>query len=255
MKAKNLHLFSISAIVLLVFSISAGALVQIPANENAKENAKAPEKSLVITPDWQLERVDFIHYAKTEKPTPGKPPAANTCYKLMGVKWSAFPVNYAINPANPQGLSEAFVTSAISASAETWDNSTSRELFNNSFAVDYSATYGTRNNVNAIAFGDYDSNNVIAITSVWYTKAGKQIVEFDMLLNTRFNWGDATASQSIMDLQNIATHEFGHSVGMNDIYSSLCSLVTMYGYGADGETRKRTLEQADITGLQKMYGA
>ena len=57
-----------------------------------------------------------------------------------------------------------------------------------------------------------------------------------------------------MDLQNIATHELGHSAGLNDIYSSTCSEVTMYGYSSYGETKKRTLEQPDITGLQKIYG-
>jgi len=57
-----------------------------------------------------------------------------------------------------------------------------------------------------------------------------------------------------MDLQNIATHELGHAVGLNDIYSGSCSYVTMYGYSTEGDIGKRTLEQPDITGLQTMYG-
>ncbi len=40
---------------------------------------------------------------------------------------------------------------------------------------------------------------------------------------------------------------------MDDIYSTTCSEVTMYGISYYGETQKRTLEQPDITGLQKMY--
>jgi len=58
-----------------------------------------------------------------------------------------------------------------------------------------------------------------------------------------------------MDLENIAVHELGHTVGLSDIYSTACSEVTMYGYSTEGETSKRTLEQPDITGLQRMYGA
>jgi predicted Zn-dependent protease len=57
-----------------------------------------------------------------------------------------------------------------------------------------------------------------------------------------------------MDLQNIATHEFGHAVGLGDIYDTACSSVTMYGYSDYGDTVKRTLETPDITGLRTLYG-
>ena len=175
----------------------------------------------------------------------------------MCVKWISLPVSYVINPTNPQGLSGSFITSTISSSAETWDAATSAELLNNAYSVDYTAQYGVQNFQNAIAFGDYPDNGVIAVTSVWFTRVGKRIVEFDQLYNTRFAWGDATATNitSVMDLQNIVTHELGHAVGLDDIYSTTCSAVTMYGYSDYGETSKRSLEQPDITGLQKMYGA
>lgn len=175
-----------------------------------------------------------------------------------GVKWKNAQVSYAINPANPYQLSETFVTSAISGSAETWDAATSLELFNNAYGIDYAAQYGVLGSKNSAVFGDYPDNNVIAVTSIWYARAGKQIVEFDMLFNTKFAWGDSTTTAtagSVMDLRNIATHELGHATGLGDIYSSTCSSVTMYGYSGYGETQKRTLELPDITGLQKMYGA
>lgn len=214
----------------------------------------ASEDARALLGKQDLERVDFIHYKKAAGGF-GKPARPDACYKLMGVKWSALPVAYVINPTNPSGLSEAFVTSAVSTSAEVWDAATSKELFNNAYAVDYGAQYGVQNYVNAIVFGDYADNNVIAVTSVWFSRRSKQIVEFDMLFNTRYVWGDATLNASVMDLPNIATHELGHSVGLSDIYSSACSAVTMYGYASNGETQKRTLEQPDVTGLQKMYGA
>ncbi len=88
----------------------------------------------------------------------------------------------------------------------------------------------------------------------WFTRVGRQIVEFDILFNDVYVWGDAFANSEVMDLANIATHELGHGAGMGDVYSSSCSEVTMYGYSTEEETKKRTLEQPDITGLQKMYG-
>ena len=235
----------------LVLSVAVSASMLIPANSNAKANANAPEKSPVIEENWDLIRVDFIHYAKP--PATGSP-KGEACYKLIGVKWKSLPVSYLINPTNPQNLSEAFVTTAISTSAETWDAETSKELFNNAYTINYTAQYGFQDFKNSIEFGDYPDDNAIAVTSVWYTPAGRQLVEFDQLYNTRFVWGDAAVDGTKMDLQDIATHELGHAAGLADIYSTACSTVTMYGYSAYGETSKRTLEQPDITGLQKMYG-
>jgi len=238
--------------IAIALSILVTGSMLIPANDNAKENAKAPENSLVIDDNWGLERVDFIHYVKPENP--GNSGKTSTCYKLMGVKWKSLPVNYVINPINSQGLSESFITSTISKSAETWDSSTSSELFDNDYTIDYSATYGVQDFKNSIDFADYPNDEVIAVTSVWYTRVGRQIVEFDQRYNTRFEWGDATINSSKMDLENIAVHELGHAVGLADIYSTSCSDVTMYGYSTEGETSKRTLEHPDITGLQTMYG-
>ena len=50
-------------------------------NENAKENSKAPENSPVIGENWDLERVDFIHFAKPSGIS--RPQKTETCYKLM----------------------------------------------------------------------------------------------------------------------------------------------------------------------------
>ena len=235
--------------LLIALMITAMLLVPVVIAENSKDKAKAND------PREPLDKIIFIHYKDGTAKQVGGAAKSPTCYSLMGIKWGSLPVSYVINPTNPHGLSESFVISAISTSAETWDAKTSKELFNNVYTTNYFATYGVQNYQNAIIFGDYPSDNVIAVTSIWYTTRGKQIVEFDIMFNTRFTWGDAAVNSAKMDLQNIATHELGHAVGLNDIYTTSCSAVTMYGYGSYGETQKRTLEQPDITGLQKLYGA
>lgn len=243
MKIRYMALFMLA---ILLLSATAMA-IQVPAYEKVKEGPQLEEKNK------ELERFNFIHYARNGGAS-YKAAASNKCYKLMGVKWGTLPVSYAINPANPDGLTESFVTGAVSTSAETWDAATSKELFNNQYSVDYSAVYGVYDSKNSVVFGAYPQSNVIAVTSVWYTRATRRIVEFDMLFNVYYDWGDATAASAVMDLQNIATHELGHSVGLSDLYTTSCSAVTMYGYSGYGETQKRTLEQPDKTGLQKMYG-
>jgi hypothetical protein len=93
----------------------------------------------------------------------------------------------------------------------------------------------------------------IAVTSTWYYTSTGQIVEFDMKLNSYYRWGNSLVTPNVMDLQNIVTHELGHGVGMIDVYENSCADVTMYGYGSIGETKKRSLELADIEGLLSLY--
>jgi len=49
-------------------------------------------------------------------------------------------------------------------------------------------------------------------------------------------------------VQDIATHEFGHWVGLDDLYSDADKDLTMYGFGAGGELKKRTLGTGDADG-------
>jgi len=201
-----------------------------------------------------IEKYVFIHYKKDFAKDTNAPAAKDvSCFKLMGVKWASLPVNYVINPSNPQNLLESFITSAIYSSAEEWDAHTSKELFG-TYTVEQSAVAGVQNYKNEMSWGDYPQQGVIAVTYTWATKVKKQIVEFDVLFDTDWAWGDG-ATASVMDLQNIATHEIGHGIGLSDLYSSRCGEVTMYGYSDFGETKKRTLEPADIAGLQKIYSA
>jgi len=247
MTKQSFQFFAFLTTIVLVTSIISAGMI-LPVNDKAKEH------SPVIGQNGDLERVDFVYPAKPTNPgNSNKGPKTESCYKLMGVKWKTFPVDYTINPLNPHNLTEQFVTDTIATSAETWDTEISTELFNDAYSIDYTAQYGIQDYKNSIDFGGNLDSNTIAITSVWYTRKGKQIVEFDMRFNTNYNWGDASVDQTLMDLQNIATHELGHAVGLADIYTDACSTVTMFGYGTNGETEKRTLEAPDITGLQQMY--
>lgn len=183
-------------------------------------------------------------------------------YKLLGkgIKWKELPVTYHIDPSNDNGLTVEFVTSAIYESAEEWDSHTSEELFNNVYYVidDGSWDSDAPDGRNELLFGDYPEKNVIAVTIIWgyfYGPPGqREIVEFDIMFDIDFTWGDATADPTVMDLQNIATHELGHGAGLADLYEDQWSEQTMYGYATHGETKKRTLESGDIAGIQALYG-
>jgi len=242
---KKLGLGILIAITVLALSGIAAAVTPVPA----AEKGKAPD----------LEKIEFIHWKKDfARPEPARTPKPPTCYKFLTpgkspIKWQELPVSYVINPTNPQGLAQNSITSAVNDSAKTWDAATSKNLMGTS-KIDDTATYGVQNYENAITFGNYPTEGVIAVTTVWYNPLTKAIVEFDVMFDTDWTWGDATVDATKMDLQNIATHELGHGVGLADVYNDPCATVTMYGYSDYGETQKRTLETPDITGLQKLYG-
>jgi hypothetical protein len=224
---------------------------------NEKEKNSGKEK-------LQLDKIVTIHY----KDNFGKPPWAGggkdkgpSCYDFIskGAKWKELPQEILINPSG-SGLSSSFVSNAIALSGEEWDGNTNAELFNN-YEIDLSADFdfNVRDGTNELVFGNYPEANVIAVAYTWGYFNGKpstrKIVEFDIMFDTDFPWGDGAADNSLMDLQNIATHEIGHGLGLADVYESDCNTVTMYGYSWEGDIDKRTLETADITGIQELYGA
>ena len=265
---KKKFLFGTFAVMLIVFGTAF-----------AFASARGPP----ITPPG-LQKVVFIHYKKGfVKPgtecgngicEPGenarKCPAdcgdngdeESTCYTFLsrGLKWKDLPVDYVIDPDNNDGLTQGFITGAITASASEWDAHTSAGLFGE-YTIDHNATWDdeTPDGRNELLFGDYSQPGVIAVAIVWGHFIGppstRQIVEFDILCDTDFTWGDATVDPTVMDLQNIATHEIGHGLGLGDLYETVCIDETMYGYSREGETSKRDLNTGDIIGIQELYGA
>ena len=229
--------------LIILVSIVPVAAYSVVSNGNA-DNGNKPTILVEFGTgkDVGLVKVTHIDYAKSvfkEKPTKG-----TTCYKLAGWKWSG-PVTYTIIPNQD-------LTAAMTSAMEAWDGNTSGDLFTS--PVKGTPSWGVRDNKNAVLFGNYQSSGVIAVTATWYSRATKQAVESDILFDTDYVWGDATETPEVMDLQNIATHEMGHTLGLSDLYTSSCDAVTMYGYSYFGDVEKSSLEPADITGLQKLYG-
>lgn len=67
-----------------------------------------------------------------------------------------------------------------------------------------------------------------------------------------FDWS-LNGEAGKMDFENIATHELGHTFGLDDLFTEACSEETMYSFASTGETNKRTLEGGDIAGIIDLY--
>ena len=246
--------------LLLILIVLTTGMAMAVSDKNGKEDSQADEQNPIITivdPVRGIAKAEFIHYDKGQQKnmrTSSPQIGSGTCWSTFATWNTNLPVSYAINPSNDQGLSSVQIESAISTSAETWDNATGEELFNNVYNIDYRARYGKFDGKNSIVFGK-TRPGIIAVTSIWYNTGTKQIYEFDMKFNTYYRWGNVYTNtyQYLMDLQDIATHELGHGVGMDDIYTNSCSDVTMFGYGYYRETYKRDLAGPDIEGLLSLY--
>lgn len=110
--------------------------------------------------------------------------------------------------------------------------------------------------------GSADHN--VAFKNVWWSPSalavtyirewwGVRITDRDTDISSRYPW-DIDGRSTTYDIQNVMTHELGHWLQLNDLYSSADYWKTMYGYAGKGETYKRTLDQDDVNGIKSLYG-
>jgi len=184
----------------------------------------------------------------------------STCYGFLanGAKWKTVEP-YIVNPANNSGLGSSFIADNLALDIGKWETATGVDVLGNgsvtssTLEADVASTDGN----NEVYFGSIGNEGAIAVTIVWGIFRGppqfRELVEWDQVYDqVDFNWSDSGDANK-MDFENIATHELGHSFGLDDLYNSECSEQTMFGLASDGETKKRTLESGDIAGVQALY--
>lgn len=112
-------------------------------------------------------------------------------------------------------------------------------------------------NINAITFGEIEEPWAIAVTIVWWIFTGptrnRVLVEWDQIYDIVDFDRSIIAQKGKMNFPNILTHELGHALGLEDLYSSSCNEETMYGYASLGENKKASLNIGDIEGVNRLY--
>ncbi len=242
--------------VILISALFVGAL--------GIATASAKEK-----PDRGIKQKVFVHWPETykgkkpPKPKPPKPSAGPACevtgsdeaksFSLAGWYMPTSGMDYVINTSTAPKKTRAVVTDVISNSFQTWTNADSAQIFS------YGGVTRVRtqkfDGKNVIAWKGIESG-AIAITYLWYATDTGKLIEADTIFNKNLPWivnnpslGDCAGDPSSYDIQNVATHEFGHWAGLGDLYTGFDSELTMYGYGALGELKKATLGAGDILGV------
>ena len=238
-----------------------------PGFEKGKPSDKAEEAIDIhkpITPGGAYMRFTKVHYAKppwAEKPDEEDLPKDNNAYELLGMSWdlTKYPggIPYIIDPDyGPVGCVEQ-----VELGYEAWDDVLTDELYAG-IVVDASVgpSVDSPDFINTVSWRKVVPPRVIAVTFIWYYPETGEMVDCDVVFNTKKAWGidfdgegGGFTLTDAFDVRNIATHEAGHVSGLADLYDKPFSELTMYGYSSEGETKKISLQNGDVLGLEAIY--
>jgi hypothetical protein len=171
---------------------------------------------------------------------PAKPAAG--CCKTYAA-WAITPVPYKVNMTGADGT-ESSALADIKDGAAAWVG----VLVYGGRSSLSGAAY---NGENTVSFYESSSGNAIAVTYLWYNKRTQAMLEFDMYFFEYWPFFSLNADETCSGgfyYRTIATHEFGHAVGIDH---NRCVDSIMYPYASYCETN--TLTAADLACLAKLY--
>jgi hypothetical protein len=234
MSKKLLSLASVSVVLLLIVTFAVAVVSAFP--------------------DDVIREKTFITYEVAPLGTPGTD--TYNVYAYSGIHWKAGSfVTYSVNI---KGAPTGAITE-VAAAFETWDTEIG-DLFNDNVAVAGVKLVGSKfDGKNVVSWGRL-GRGIIAQTTVWYYTSNLEIAEFGMVFSTAYKWGidaDGEGTQYTLtgafDVRDIATHEAGHTLMLDDLYMTEASALTMYGYGDFGETYAISLGAGDRSGVKAIY--
>lgn len=189
-------------------------------------------------------------------------PSADACddpaFVPLGVKWSAeaIPVMWHFNLRSvPERLSDHATTRALRKAHQVWprlrtdcDDDDAND-FHFGFKGFSGRRAAKRDGFNLIDFGKL-GGGALALNYTWYR--GTEIIEVDLRLNKfDYPWTNRPGGKNGYQVINVATHELGHQLGLDDL-SKPHTALTMYGRTARGEIKKVTLGKGDIKGASAL---
>jgi len=173
----------------------------------------------------------------TFTPTPNRD-GSGVCW-ASGASWPDYNVNYSIDSSIPTAWN-----GSIESAANTWTSVTSSHFSFHNLS-------GTENVISIGFLADPDQLALSSIYASSTTPITKVITVFSDTKPFDTNNPPASGNENV---QNTMTHEFGHWLYLiNIIDQQNCSEVTMYEYINPGETKKISLESADVDAISWQY--
>jgi len=196
-----------------------------------------------------METITFANIPYWSSP-PWYPPDEETdTYRLImgGLHWAEADLPVQCVVYGDDGPPGAF--GVIEAAFATWDNETPVNIYGDIYDG------GTHPEVdNSVSWGPIDGpGGIIAQTSFSYWPNTKELAGFDIVFDEEEPWS-VTGEEDYFDVQNVMTHELGHTLALDDLRSPRDGALTMHAYTWPGDTDKSTLGAGDILGIQAIYG-
>jgi len=145
--------------------------------------------------------------------------------------------------------------SAVQDAMQTWTDVATSEFIFIYGGTTSNTAHGSNDGANIVTFGSLPAGTV-AENRMWYTTTPPsregELIDSDLRFNTYYSWS-TSGVPGAFDVQNVGTHEHGHSLCLVDLYSGADAEKTMYGYTSAGETKKQTLDFDDIDGITYLY--
>jgi len=224
---------------LIILALSGTVVLGQPSSRNNK----------IQTPE--IERGVFVDYGYNSPPWYPPTEETDTYRWAPSIYWANLPV--AINVyTGDEPISGTF--GAIEAGFTAWDDETETSLYGSITEETGSWPGVGLDNENTAAWGTIDGpGGIIGVTYYWYYVATKEMVEFDIVMDSEEPWS-TTEEEDTFDVQNIATHEAGHTLVLQDLRSPKDGALTMHAYTWLEDITKRTLGSGDILGVRAIYG-
>lgn len=201
----------------------------------------------------EIERGVFVDYGYSSPPWYPPTEETDTYRWAPRIYWAAGSLPLTVNVyTGDEPISGTFP--AIEAGFTAWDTETGTSLYDSITEITSSGPGVVLDGENTVQWGTIDGpGGIIGVTYYWYYTATKEMVEFDIILDAAETWS-LTGASDAFDVQNVATHEAGHTLVLQDLRSPKDGALTMHAYTWLGDTAKRTLGSGDILGVQAIYG-
>lgn len=242
--------------LLVFFSVIIVSVTLLPVGQTqSREADDDDEEALNRPPPDGVDLRVFIH-----RPRVLKPKHLGTCIPTANDSVDHFEMTpWHLSGPIIWSLNRSTVPSTIAGSVDGILNAAFNQWSQGAFTQgpDNRAKGARFDNVNAILWKPL-GRSTIGVTFAWVSRSSGALVEVDTLFNKRHPWADFNgspdchSSPNAYDFQNIATHEFGHWIGLEDLFDDAHKDLTMYGFSAGGEVKKRTLGNGDIIGKNEL---
>ncbi len=176
------------------------------------------------------------------------------------IRWQESCFQYSLHDSGASGIDMTDLEEAVRASFDAWENVDCSYFYfeeTDNASCDQIGYNEDTGNMNLLIFRNFDWSvdmdhdaSAIALTTTSWDDLSGRMLDADIEFNAENFVFGTDGDPYKADVQNTATHEIGHMLGLDHTH---VAGATMNPTAGTGDLDKRTLAQDDIDGLCKLY--